>query len=117
VRAPGRFVAVRSVTLDSTGSGSVTVAPSGTDWLVLLTTVSVATATKKPVADLTLNNEATPYESTLSGDRDVSDTRHLVMAGDTITATWTGGDPGAVATLRVTGIQAEAGRGVGLLGG
>lgn len=108
-------MAPASVVLDSDGTGSCTVSPSGTDWLVMHTSVSTSTAVLKSRCDIILNGESDPFEGTHSGSRDSSDTRHLVMAGETITAKWTGGDAGARATLRVSGVQVQTGHGVALL--
>lgn len=117
MRAPARFTAVASVVLDASGDGSATVAPAGLDWLVMHTRVSTSTDTLIPGCDIHLNGESSAYEGTLTGSGDESDTRHLVAAGESIEARWTGGDAGATATLRVSGVQIEPGHGIRYLVG
>ncbi|RGC65000.1 hypothetical protein C5N14_30890 [Micromonospora sp. MW-13] len=46
-----------------------------------------------------------PLEGTYSGSNDQSDTRHVLLPGETLECRWTGGDPGATATLIVRGVS------------
>jgi hypothetical protein len=46
-------------------------------------------------------------EGTYSGNRDASNTEQLIVGGESITCVWTGGTVGALATLRLSGMQAE----------
>jgi len=105
----------RSVTgiVDSSGRAECQITPPGVDWTVETTTVSVSSNVLEPECRTYLNGTGEPnlVEGTYSGSRDTSDTAHYLQAGDFLTAIWTGADPGAVATLRVSGWQTPAGEG------
>jgi len=102
-----RFVRSGQVTLDSAGEGQVTIGcPSGARWKVETTTTST-TSTTRTTASLYLGSPspAAFLEGTYAGNRDTSNTVHQVLGGEILTCTWSGGDAGATATLRVAGEQ------------
>lgn len=107
--APARFTAANSVVLDSSGRGEITLAPpaSGGGWNVELTTVYVSTRVAEPTFRLYLNgvSPVNLLEGSYSGAQDSSDTSHRVEPGSALVGVWEGGDPGARATLRVSGTQ------------
>lgn len=111
---PTRFMQPAATTLDVNGAGSVELTAHG-DWAVEHTRVSVGPVAgqerpvKVPRALLYLNGAE--FEGTASGANDQSDTRHLMSSGDRLECRWSGGDPGARATLYVRGIQYPAGQG------
>lgn len=104
-----RFIRTAVADFDSSGFATAVVsAPSGTRWSVEATTVST-TSTVRTTASIYLGSPSpgSMIDSTYSGNRDTSDTRHEVIGGESITCVWTGGTPGTSATLRVTGEQRE----------
>jgi len=100
-----RVVLVGQTVLDSSGYGSATISPSGSDVNVTLTSVSTDTAVKEPVAKTYLNVVGSSgfLEGTYSGSSDSSDTAFTIGQGESLTCVWTGGDAGANATIRITG--------------
>lgn len=99
------FAIPKTVRLDANGEGQAEVFPSGEVWEVTTTTVSSTSTVKKPQANIYLNGQsiATYVQGTFTGTGDTSDIPMTVQPGGVIYATWTGGDPGATATLRVAG--------------
>lgn len=110
-----------SVVLNGSGNGTAQLSPHGTrysgyQWRPINLYVSVAPA---PGNSAVLNNaKATAYVSygvqsntpndaigsTINGSLgDTCGMSQTVKPGDWITVVWTGGDPGAIATMRVTG--------------
>jgi hypothetical protein len=102
---------VESVRLNASGAGEVSITARG-DFDVQHTNVIVAPlpSVLVPTAALTLNGS--PFEGSQTGDFDSSDTRHLMLAGDILTCTWTGGDAGKTATFTVRGVEYAAGTGM-----
>ncbi len=96
-----------SVTLDGSGNGTAPIGPAITNevWTVGVASVSVATnnaeATCKTYAGGNFV-DGTTWGST--GDS-TSNFAAPVYTGQQVSAVWTGGDPGAVATLVVTGTR------------
>lgn len=92
--------------LDATGAGSVTITARH-PLAVFHTRVSVAPLpgqakpVNRPSAVVYLNG--LEFEDTQSGWRDQSATAYELDAGDTVECRWTGGDPGALATLIIRG--------------
>lgn len=119
VNGPQRFVSPAQVKLDASGNGQVTVSPGSVDWVTTLITVSTSTATKHPQANLYLDQVAPTclLEGTYTGDNDSTNTSHLVQSSQQLICAWTGGDPGATATVRVTGLAYPPGQGVQAFGG
>lgn len=107
------------IVLDGSGGGFVTHVARG-DFLVQTTRLVVslssgASPAKQSTAMLTLNGAQ--FEGSYSGNNDTSDTQHLMMAGDELVCTWTGGDAGATATLTLFGVQFDAGEGMAAIYG
>ena len=111
--APVRTSGSASVKLDANGNGQCSVGPAGVDWVITTTTVSTATAVKQPIANLYLNgvSQANLVDGTYTGSGDTTDTKHLLQPGEQLYATWTGGDPGTLAFLRVGAMAYPAGQG------
>ncbi len=97
-----------AVVLNAAGFGQVTIGPRRPlqTWRVTTVAVSVTTNVAEPVFRLFLGN---PVPSNLiggsySGSND-SDNQlsALLRSGNVLTGTWTGGDPGARATMSIYG--------------
>jgi hypothetical protein len=104
-----RFIKPGQGHFDAAGEAIVTIAvPAGCLWDIEATTVST-TSTVRTTASVYLGSPSpgAMVDSTYSGNRDTSDTKHTVIGGETITCVWTGGTPGAVATIRITGQQRQ----------
>lgn len=104
----------RTVVLGAAGSGTVQLVARG-DLRVNHTRVRVtgpagAASTLQSTATVELSGD--DFEGSYSGNNDASDTVHLMIAGDILTCTWTGGDVGATATLTVRAIEYPAGQGM-----
>lgn len=114
---PVRFSQTAVTKLDVNGNGQVGLGPPGADWVVMTTTVATSTAVKQPIANTYVGavSQGTLLDGTYSGAGDTSDTRYLLTAGEQVIATWTGGDAGAQASLRVAGLAWPAGQGPGNL--
>lgn len=94
--------------LDATGAGAVTFTARHPVriWharVKVTPAAGAATLTKRPRAVLYLNGEE--FESTYSGANDQTATSYDLDASETIECRWTGGDPGALATLILRGIS------------
>ena len=113
-----------TVTLDGSGNGQVSITPgapspgggvgvgrnSGLTWDVVGVAVSVATSENQAQCSVYLSYGILDYSSasfqgqTATGSTGDTDTlTATIRPGDWITAVWTGGDPGAVATMRILG--------------
>ncbi|HEX5494524.1 MAG TPA: hypothetical protein VFX70_08145 [Mycobacteriales bacterium] len=102
------------VTLDSDGNGTASVGPlsPGEQWAGLTAAVRVATNASEATASVYAGAAATAgyfcgattWGSTGDSTTNVPD----VKVGGQVFATWTGGDPGALATLTVTGTRKVA---------
>lgn len=103
----GQLAESASVTLNASGNGSVRLRPGNfrTRWSVQSVKVGVSTNVAEPVANLTLGSvTGAPLGSTYTGSNDTcSDLRVELTPGQGIWCTWTGGDPGALATATVYG--------------
>jgi len=99
----------RSVTLNASGTGSVSFGPSrgNTYWFIKTVSVSVSTNTSEPTASIYRGtvNPGSLITATYSGsqdtDSDVND--NPLYPGETYTCQWTGGDSGALATISFSG--------------
>lgn len=102
---------VQSVTLDETGAGSVQIVPRAdfacqqTSWRV-----QGGTGTNQSTAQVELNGDF--WQGTYSGNNDSSPTARLITNNDIIECEWTGGPPGATATLTMFGLEYPAGQGI-----
>jgi len=114
-----------TVTLDGSGNGTARISPgqpgapgsgvgasrnSGLKWDVSGVAVSVATKVSESVAKCFISygiQSATPLDfqgQTQTGSTgDTCTVSASLRPGDWVTVTWTGGDPGALATMRVFG--------------
>jgi hypothetical protein len=113
-----------TVTLDGSGNGAVSITPgapspgggvgvgrnSGLTWDVVGVAVSVSTNAKESQCAVYLSygimdaSHASFQGQTATGSTGDTDTlTATIKPGDWITAKWTGGDPGAIATMRVLG--------------
>lgn len=99
------------VTLDGTGAGTASIGPEAAErWEQLSVYVSVATAVNEAQATLYLGSGLSPGEALAqtatgsSGDT-WSGSGQVVQLGQKLTVRWTGGDPGAVATMSVYGTR------------
>jgi hypothetical protein len=105
----------KTVVLDGSGNGIARLSPSGARysgyaWQPSMVYVSVATNTTEAVATAYVSygiQSANPTDAigtTFSGSTgDTCTMSQTLKPGDWVTVRWTGGDPGAVATMRLTG--------------
>jgi hypothetical protein len=106
---------VASVTLDGSGSGQVSVGPpSGATWRLALAAVSTTGTVRQPQAFLyrgSTSGPLTQIDSTFLGNSASSGkvAAAAFYSGQVLWAKWTGGDPGAVATLQAYGQQGGRG--------
>lgn len=93
-----------SVTLNASGNGSVKLGPTSTrqTWHVLNAAVSVSSATLEPTATVYANTKASKLAGTNTGSNDSTNLDVWVRNGF-ILCEWLGGDPGARATLFLSG--------------
>jgi hypothetical protein len=98
--------------LDGSGNGTASIGPIGPRevWSPQVASVSVATNENEAACKTYVGDPISPIfvDSTLSGSTGDSTDRisaYQVPLGWKIWATWTGGDPGAVATLSVAGTK------------
>lgn len=100
-----------TVKLDGSGNGRCAVSPpAGTKWSLRLATLATTTATKHPQGQLYRGSPSGPLQlvdSTFTGDSASSAKvgGALYYPGQWLWAVWTGGDPGATATLQAFGQQ------------
>jgi len=100
------------VTLNGSGNGTASVGPlsHGEAWTGVTAHVSVATNAAEAQCQIYAGAEATPGyfgdATTWGSTGDSTSNLNDVRVGGQVFATWTGGDPGSVATLAVTGIKA-----------
>jgi hypothetical protein len=91
--------------LDGSGNGAVSFGPnrSRQKWVPPLTVaVAVSPANSIPVARITMGSQK--LGSTYTGSDDADDLpATVVLPGQKLTVTWTGGDANAVATATITG--------------
>jgi hypothetical protein len=101
-----------TVTLDGSGNGTASVGPIGAreTWEPSLVHVSVATNTAEAQCSTYAGDGVRPstfLDTTPSGSTGDSSS-HLgvkVVCGHKVWAVWTGGDPGSVATMLITGTK------------
>jgi hypothetical protein len=94
----------RSTVLDADGGGTVTIGPDRMrqTWHVTSLSVSVATQDRSPTATVQAPSGAY-LAGTYSGARDTTDLDLTLPYGSRLRVTWVGGDPGARASVAVTG--------------
>jgi len=102
------------VILDGDGNGTASIGPQspGEQWLDLLASVRVATSTNEAICSTYAGAAATPGyfagATTWGSTGDSTSNMPTVQVGGNVFAVWTGGDPGAQATLTVTGTRKVA---------
>lgn len=102
---------LQSVTVVLNGSGNGTSPPlgpsaSGQTWQLSGVSLQVSTNVKEAIGAVYLNGlliGTTTWGST--GDTGVASNLVQIMTGQLLTATWTGGDAGSVATMTVLGTR------------
>lgn len=100
------------VTLDGSGNGTAYTGPQspGESWSNLTAAVKVATNAKEATCAVYAGAAATPGyftgATTWGSTGDSTTNVPVVKVGGNVFAVWTGGDPGAKATLTVTGTKA-----------
>jgi hypothetical protein len=99
------------VTLDANGNGTASTGPQSfrEQWSGVVAAVRVATNVNEAICstyapDATTFCDATTWGSTGDSTQNVT----TVQMGGNVFAVWSGGDPGAVATLTVTGTKQVA---------
>lgn len=106
-----------TVVLDGDGNGSVNIGPgTGVMWQLATASVQVSSAVAEPVCAVSLgspSNAGTLMDATYTGSQDSTDRVSAVPVypGATVWAVWTGGDPGATATLTLYGTYENGYRG------
>jgi hypothetical protein len=102
------------VILDGSGSGTASTGPlsPGEQWAGLTAAVSVATNTAEATCRIYAGAAATPGYfadgTTWGSTGDSTQNLPAVKVGGNVFAVWTGGDPGARATLTVAGTRTVA---------
>lgn len=102
------------VTLDGSGNGTASIGPlsPGEQWSDLTVSVSVASNVAEATCRIYAGAAATPgyfADGTTWGSTGDSTTNlGTVQVGGGVFAAWTGGDPGAKATMTVTGTRTVA---------
>jgi hypothetical protein len=113
-----------SVKLNASGSGAASFTARG-DVLItsMRTVVTVPSTTGNPTGTPVLQSTAMveingdDLDGSQTANNDTSDTQHLMLAGDVLICTWSGGDVGATATLTIWAIQYPAGQGIAAIAG
>jgi hypothetical protein len=110
------FTRAQSVHLDTSGYGTVTLAPASEDWIVTLTRVSCTGSTGNnadPIVTVyrSVVSPAAALEATYSGFGDQSDSRYFIQAGESVVIEWSGAPAGATGTVRLEGTSFPAGTG------
>lgn len=104
-----------SVNLDGSGNGAVTLSPNvGQTWRLTVASVVTSTSVLIPKCSIFMGGAATQdffVDGTYTGNLNSTDAVSglPLTHGQKIIALWTGGDPGAVATLSIIG-TVETGR-------
>jgi hypothetical protein len=97
-----------SVKLDAQGNGTVALyCPTLETWTVTRTAVSTTTNVLEATA-VTYVGQVSPgsqLSGTYSGSLDSSDEQQQINPGQSLLCVWTGGDPGATATLSIFGTR------------
>lgn len=96
----------QSTVLDGVGYGYVRLAATGEKWEITRTFVACSTRTSEASCRIYANaiSLANAIDGTHSGSSgDTSDTRYYLEDGQAIFVEWTGGDPGATATVTLSG--------------
>ena len=101
-------------TLDASGNGTASIGPlsPGEVWSGLTVAVSVATNTAEATCRIYAGAGATPGYfadgTTWGSTGDSTNNLGTVRVGGQVSAVWSGGDPGAKATMTITGTRTVA---------
>lgn len=101
-----RFSTSANTLLDQDGNGVITLAPRGEKWQIDLSNVVCSThileaEVRVYIGQIADMNQIDGTYSGSSGDR--SDTVIYLHDGEQVIFVWQGGDPGAQATVKITG--------------
>jgi hypothetical protein len=115
---PQRFPIRNNLILDANGGGRIDVYPrADADLIIASATVSVTPPAgtvnpKQSTADLYLNGDGqvARLDGTYTGSKDTAYNLGVLTTGGNLTCIWTGGDPGALATLSLMVVQYPRGR-------
>lgn len=105
---------VGQVRLDGAGAGTAQVHCPGMDWVIDSRSVSIANATASGATAqeyLNAQSDAAYLQGTYDGANDSSSRKQLLVPGDVLYCVWEGGNAGALATFRVSGLGYPAGQG------
>lgn len=95
------------VTLDINGNGAIILRPDNAHqrWMVKNTVVQVSTNTLEPQCFVYVGQpmSTNAVDSTYTGSNDTSNSEYDVPYGSFITVQWIGGDPGAIASVAMSG--------------
>lgn len=101
----------RTVVLDGSGNGSVSFGPQygGTQWVIQRMSVIVSSNTNEPEANVYRNTigQGSLISGTYSGSNDTDSQVNdgPLYPGESYICRWTGGDPGATASITFYGEQ------------
>lgn len=105
-----------SVTLDGSGNGTVQLGPSipGVSWTPATVAITVNPVSATVVSQFGLyNGNLQPGNfigGTYTGDSNSTDVSAVTLhPGNVLTGVWSGGNPGATATMTITGTQSIPG--------
>ncbi len=96
------FRTVETVTLDGFGAGSITFGPTFGEWLVEQVSASVSSNALEPEFTTYINNAFIGGSYSGSRTNDTTFNQRL-NAQEKLRGVWVGGDPGATATMVLSG--------------
>lgn len=111
---PAQFSTQGSVVLDGTGAGTVTLQATGKRWMITSANVLASTRVLEARCRVYLGTimPLNVIDGTYSGSSgDTSDTVYYLEQGQSVSYQWTGGDVGATATVKISGMQLVVDRG------
>lgn len=99
----------RSVVLDASGGGRITLGPDKGPpyWRITEVTVETDRPGQAPVPAFQLYKDGLRKGTTYDGSRNESDTRIELTRGQHLEAVWTGGQAGDTATITVSGYKGD----------
>lgn len=98
------------VVLDGSGNGRIRIGPLGEMWYITRNMVRTTTRNNEAVCTVYQTNVGDDYQRdiTYTGSTgDTSDTEFTVTDGDALWFVWVGGDPGATATVTISGTRSN----------
>jgi hypothetical protein len=109
-----RFSTNSNVTLDVNGYGAIRLAPAGQKWQITSTNVLCSTRVAEARCRVYIGqvSDSNVIDGTYSGSSgDTSDTVYYLNDGEAMWVEWSGGDPGAIATVKINGWTSVPNRG------